>query len=477
MLFRDVLQFVVMLFLVRLLNQADYGRMAIAQSILMLLSVVSFSRFLSHAIQLRDPKTVDWQAHFTAGTVLNCGLFVVALGVAGALSLIEKFSAVALPLAILALSLLLDIPANIRHRMLQVEHDWRRLNALLGAGLLLSSMVAIAVAAAGGGVWALVLQPLLYNVPTLMEFARTQSWRPDWSWSWARYRSTIDFASTRIVIAALSTGRGFAEQSSVAAVYDLSMVGILSRANGLATLMAGRLGTLSVGAIYPVLTRAEPGSAQFNRNATLVLVGVCWSTVAAAAALGVMASDVVALLYGSGWSEVDKILPLAAFGIAANGILATITSLILANNSVKTCFYVDLLTTLLGVAIVFLLIPQGVQTYLLGVAALGTVMVLIGFAVLRHCGIVDLAGIVRAIVPALVAAAIAIGAVILARRAIGPDHWIVVRLVYETTIYSGTFVLVLRCAYSGPLAELVAVLPFSGQLERALFLKAPPTSQ
>jgi hypothetical protein len=96
---------------------------------------------------------------------------------------------------------------------------------------------------------------------------------------------------------------------------------------------------------------------------------------------------------------------------------------------------------------------------------------------LSHFGVVDLAGIARAIVPALVAAIVAIGAVMLARGTIGSSHWIILRLFYETSIYCGIYLLVLRCAYRGSLAALVEVLPFRSLLETMLLLKATSTSR
>jgi hypothetical protein len=69
--FRDVVQLVSMLILIRLLAQVDYGRVALARTIVDLLAVVSFGTFATHTLQAREPAEIDWQAHFTAGVVIN----------------------------------------------------------------------------------------------------------------------------------------------------------------------------------------------------------------------------------------------------------------------------------------------------------------------------------------------------------------------------------------------------------------------
>src|SRR6476469_3152322 len=69
--FRDVVQLVSMLILIRLIAPADYGRVALARTIVDLLAVVSFGTFATHTLQAREPAEIDWQAHFTAGAVIN----------------------------------------------------------------------------------------------------------------------------------------------------------------------------------------------------------------------------------------------------------------------------------------------------------------------------------------------------------------------------------------------------------------------
>src|SRR5439155_13839160 len=138
------LQFATMLALVRLVTAEDYGRAALAQSALVLISVVSFKTFVPHALQLRDPAAVDWQSHFTAAITLNLFAFALTLAVAGVLSLSERYAKAALPLAIMSIVLLIEIPANLRHYMVQVAFGWGRFRILTSIGAFLASIVAVA---------------------------------------------------------------------------------------------------------------------------------------------------------------------------------------------------------------------------------------------------------------------------------------------------------------------------------------------
>src|SRR6266446_1812953 len=200
---RDVVQLVSMLILVRLLAPADYGRMALARTIVELLAVGSFGTLVTHALQSRNPAEIDWQAHFTAAVVINSVLALLTLGLAWLLSFTSRYSGVALPLAALSLLFIVDIPGKLRHQMVQVAHDWRRFRILLISGSLLGAGAGVLIAMLGGGVWALVVQPILFGLPASLDLVLFSKWRPDWSWSWLRYRETARFAAARIGAGAL----------------------------------------------------------------------------------------------------------------------------------------------------------------------------------------------------------------------------------------------------------------------------------
>jgi O-antigen/teichoic acid export membrane protein len=258
------------------------------------------------------------------------------------------------------------------------------------------------------------------------------------------------------------------EQATMATAYDFVALGVFSRSVGLATMAAGRIGVLVTSAIYPVITRAEEGSAQLRRYAGLVLRGVCWITICAVVFIAVASRDLVALLYGPTWTEVAPLLPLAAASTGANVILAAITSLLLATNEVRACLWVDLATTISGLAIALWLIPIGAATYLGGLTALTAALVLLGLAVLLGRNGIDASGVAKAFVPALAAGVMAVMAVLVLRWAIGTSPYVVVRLMVDGLVVALAYCLTVRIAFAAALAELVEVAPGGAHLARVL---------
>lgn len=469
-LLRDVAQFGVMLILVRLLSPADYGTAALAQAVIGMVSVISFATFSGHALQLRNPDDIDWQAHFTWAAVLNTVLAGLVLLLGFGLSFSQHYREAALPLAALSVVFLIEIPGTLRHRMLEAHHDWKRFRLQLIIGTFLGLGSGLLVALMGGGVWALIVQVPMLGVPAAVDLLFIQRFRPDWTWSWTRWSGTFKFGLDRIGSGLVGRGRVLNEQVLLSGLYDLATLGIFSRANGLATLIAGRIGSVAMMSLYPVITRTDSGSARFQRLADLVLRGVVWITLPAVAFLCMAAPDTVALLYGAQWTSVAPLLPLAAFAVGLGGIVTVLSSLLVANDDSRAALSLDVGAAVSGIAVAVTLIPFGVWTYLAGLSvhALGVAMAAVVLLVRR--GAMSSAGVAAAFVPALIVAAMGALAVAAWRAATGGSDWLLPRLLADGVVFATVQVLVLRLVFACPLAELLDVAPGGSRLTRLVGL-------
>lgn len=467
---RDVAQFLVMIAMVRLLRPEDYGVVSLSQAIIGVLSMFSFATFSSHALQLRDPENVDWQLHFTAAAIINVALFIVTSLIAIALYWWEPHKGLAMPLFVMGAVFLIEIPATFWFRILSARHNWERSYLLSSIGSLIGLIAGIIIAVCGGGYWALAVQPLLFGVPAALDLLLVQRFKADWRWSWSGYRDTLRFGFDRIGSGFVGRGRVLNEQVLLSSLYDLATLGIFTRATGLAMLVAGRIGSVVMLSLHPVLTRAERGSARFRRLADFVLRGVVWTTVPASACLGLAASDMVAILYGGRWSGVAGLMPFAAVAIGLGGIIASLSSLLVANENARAALWLDATAAASAIALAFLLIPRGASTYLAGLGIHGLMVAGAAIVLLVHYGALSTRGAVVALAPALVACTAGTAAVFAVREAVGTSEHLVVRLTVDASTLALSYMAALRLAFAQPLVELLEVAPGGPTLARALGL-------
>jgi len=465
---RDVAQFGVMLILVRLLTPTDYGTVALAQAIVGIVSVASFATFSGHALQLRKLEDIDWQAHFTSAAVLNTVLAGLLLVLAFGISFSQQYREAALPLAALSVVFLVEIPGTLRHRMLEAHHDWKRFRLLLTAGTLLGLGTGLIVALMGGGVWALIVQVPMLGLPAAIDLFWFQGFRPDWTWSWARWRETFRFGLDRIGSGLVGRGRTLNEQVLLSGLYDFATLGIFSRATSIAMLFAGRIGSITIMSLYPIITRADSGSERFQRLADLVLRGVVWTTLPAAVFLGIAAHNTITVLYGAQWMSAASLLPLAAFAVGLGGVVTALSSLLVANNDSRAALSLDAVAAVSGIGVAVTLIPFGAWTYLAGLSVHALLIAIAAVVLLVRRGAISRAGVADSFVPAVIAAAAGALAVACWRAVSGGSYWPSLGLLADGTVFATFQVVMLRLAFTRPLAEMLNVAPGGTVIARVL---------
>lgn len=471
-LFRDLMQFVVMLVLVRLLAPEAYGQFNLVNSIIAFLGIFSFNNFIAHTLQVKHDEDAHYQDHFTAGAALQFGMCVITNLVAFALCWFPRYAPVAPLLHVMSLTFLLEWPCELRRKMIERQFDWKTLRILHGVGLLLNALLAIVMAALGAGVFALLVPGLVVTLPFIYDLLVRQRWRPDWSWSWQRYEPAWKFGLTRMGSGLTLGVRQLMESGILSAVLGFAALGVLNRSFGLAQMFCYKIATQLIYAIYPVLTRVEGGADNAQRVGSLVLQTVVWTVAPIAVCFGVLAGPVVQTVYGANWLEVVPLLPWAMAWGAVAALVHACYMLLLARQQPRKCLLADLVNVAGAGLSLWLVLPNGMVAYLMALVAVQCVIVLLLLFWLRGVQAVAWSGVAVAIFPALIGVLLAAtGATCLLRFGFGaaPDNfW---RALAWGTVFLISYVAILRLGFVKQLTALVHYFPARGMVSRILALK------
>lgn len=469
-LFRDILQFGVMIVLVRLLPPEAYGQSGMVTSVVGFIAIFSFNQFVAHTLQVRDENELNYQLHFTAGGLINLGMFVVTNLVAITLRYSETYAPVAPLVHTVSMTFLLEWPCEFRRKMIEREFDWKRLRLLHALGLMGSSALAITMACAGAGVYALVLPGLTVTLPFIFDLFVTRRWRPTWEWSPARYRTALRFGLTRAGSGLAVNGRQLAESAAVVKVLGFASLGLLNRALGLAQMFCSRFATQLMYAIYPLLTRLDAGHDNISRVSGLVLRIVAWTVVPMAILFSALAEPLVATVYGRQWVEVTPLLPWAMIFGATSALAYTMNFLLLSQQQPKRCFTIDLLNLLSTGASLVVLLPIGLQFHLLGMAILNALLATIMSFWLVRMDALKVAGIAQAILPALAASTGSLFMCEMCRQSFYTQPMGLVSCICYGLLFGLTYLAILRISSVRYLAELLHYMPARGYVQKFLLL-------
>jgi O-antigen/teichoic acid export membrane protein len=474
--FQTVVSFGAMLVLVRVIPPADYGRMGTVIGALTLLNAFNCGVFMTQSLQLPDGVEPDWSAHYAAGMRIQLVLSTVCHGVAGAFWLLPTYRPVAPMMHIAALGLLLDCPNQLGLVRLQRHMDFRRLRIITACATVANLGITIALALVGAGRFALVLNMnVLTGLPFAIDLLLVQRWRPARGWfappSWRDYKPTFRWGFQQAGMALLHAGRGAASSAVLPTTLGFVAMGLLARAQSFFQTTVGKLVSVLIETVYPLLPRYAARPESYPRYAQLFIQVILWVGVPGTIFLGLEGPLMSRIIYGAKWAAADPLLwPASLFGLGTVLAMAG-ASVLLAANRLRVCLLLDILGAVLTVPLVLLTLRyREIEVY---AWAFGIGTLLAGLiSLLTATTLLPRGWFGATVLPAAVAVACGAGAAVLVGRA-APGLPAALRLALSATVYGLGSLAALRLAFARPLRDVLGRLPGGPRLARWLLLAAP----
>lgn len=465
--------FVSMLVLVRLLSPAEFGRATAAVGVLALINCFNCSAFIAQAIQLREGETPNWAAHWQAGFYIQLGLFVVCNCVAGLAWIFQAYQPTAPLLHVASIGLLIDCPNQIAVAALRRDMDFRRLRLIQAVCTIVSVVSSITLALLGAGAYALVISAnVLHGLPQGIYWLGVRKWRPPpkwWRWpDWAAYRAPLHFGAQVSGSAMLTAARGMLEALVLPPALGYAAVGLLNRAQVLFSTTVGRVSTLILETVYPLLPRSAHNREQFARHATLFVETMLLISIPGAVFVGMEGPLLSRLLYGSKWIAADPLIwpgTLFAWGVATVLIFSVVLQ---AQNRLRLAFLSSVIATSLCVpALAIALIAQSPQSYIWALAG-GQLLAVLTVASFARSSLRP--DFLKTGLPAPLLSTFAAAGIVLLARNLTIGLPLIPRVMVEGLLFGVTFLILLRCAFAANLEQVVVRLPGSAIVSKALFL-------
>ena len=323
-LWAQALSWGVTIVLARLLTPGDYGLYAMALSVLLMLELLQEFGLGTAIVQRHDltREQINGIFWFVAGTS-----FVLATVTFVAAPLAASFYAeprLTWTLRILCVNFLLNSLGMVPYNLLTKEIDLRHRSLSEACGSAASAIVALVLASAGFGVWALVLgylgRAIVLN-GALTVFAR---WRPGLDASFRGMRSVLAFGMRVAGMHLIGNFSPTVTTFVLARLLGPASVGLYSMSQGLAD-APHRLSTSIINQIsLPVFARVQADRHQlatyfFQISRTLALVALPLH-----AGLIVTAPDLVPALLSSKWLEM--VVPFQIMCVESAVVVLTLTA-------------------------------------------------------------------------------------------------------------------------------------------------------
>ena len=174
----QVAQLVTFFFLARLLTPETFGLVSMSNIFIHFIQAVVASGFTTAIIQRKelDPEHLD--TAFWANLLFGFLLTGIGVSTAGLFADLLGQTDIAMIIRWLMLNVLITSLNGVQSALLMRQMNFKGLAARKLGGIIVGSLVGIALALSGWGVWSLVAQTLVSSVVGLMLLWHVSSWRP-----------------------------------------------------------------------------------------------------------------------------------------------------------------------------------------------------------------------------------------------------------------------------------------------------------
>lgn len=351
------LQFVVGIIMARLLSPSDYGITALPAVFLAVATIFIDSGFASAMIRKPELNNKDISTTFyyalSVGIICYVTLFFAAPWIADFYS-----TPVLKPLIrVTALTFLwnpLTTPQNI---LLKRKLDFKTLARISVTTKIIGSIVGIALAYIGYGLWSLVAMNIVSSLLNLIQLWIKVRWIPKYGWSKESFNYLWGYGNKMMGSALLDCLYTNIVPIFVGKYYSPADLGVYNRAQSYASLPSSNITGVIQQVTFPVLSKMQDDKAALERNYRKMMRATAFIVFPLMMLLSALARPLIIILVTEKWSDAIILLQLMCFSMMWYPIHAMNLNLLMVQGRSDLFFKLEVIKKSYGLIALALTLP------------------------------------------------------------------------------------------------------------------------
>ena len=230
------IQFLLMLFMARLLSPDDYGTVGLLAIFIQLSNTFAESGFSLALVRKQDRTQVDLSTAFYFNIVVGIICYFIVFCIAPWVADFYNKPILTSLLRVLALTIPVSSLSTVLVAMMNYNMQFKKQAMISITHTLVSGVLGLAMAFMGYGVWALVGQSLIATCLGTVLCWLLNRWHPFWIYSWKSFQEMFGFSSKLLFTRIIDTIYGNVYSIVIGKVYSPATLGHYTRAQNWATM-------------------------------------------------------------------------------------------------------------------------------------------------------------------------------------------------------------------------------------------------
>lgn len=354
------IQFLLMLFMARLLTPDDYGTIGLLYIFTQLASTFSECGFGLALIRKQDRTQTDLSTVFYFNIVVSCICYVLIFLISPFVAEFYDKPILCDVLRVLALSIPLSSLNTVIVSMMNYTMQFKKQAIISITHTIISGIVGVTMAFIGYGIWALVGQQLTVSLVSVLLYWSLNSWRPSFVYSWASFHEMFGYSSKLLLTRIIDTVYNNIYSIVIGKVFSPAILGHYSRAQNWAAMPSATLVQILNNVTFASLSKIQDEQERVQRVYCKMIRTMTFLIFPMMVGLAAISHPLIMFTIGSKWELCSKILTIICFMYMLTPLHSLTINLIQVKGRSDLSLKLSVVGKILAVIVLFISLPLGI---------------------------------------------------------------------------------------------------------------------
>ena len=353
-------EFMLMLFMARLLGPKEYGLIGLTSVFIAISSTFVNSGFSSALIRKKDCTNDDFSTVFIFNLFVSFLCYIIIFIIAPYVGDFYNEPVLCPVLRVLGLMLITQAFCAVQNTILTKNIDFKKKTKITVSKNIISGLIGLLFALLGFGVWALVIQSLTASVLfSIMLWSKTE-WYPNMHFSMKSFKELFGYGSKLLISSLINTTYGQIYPIVIGKFFSAATLGNFSRARHWGSLGSKNLTNIIQGVTFPVLAKVQDDDKRLENIYRRMIKTSCFIIFPIMIGMSAVAYPLTLVIIGEKWEFSAYLLQIVCFSMMWYPVHALNLNLLQVKGRSDLFLKLEIIKKIVGICILCISVPMGI---------------------------------------------------------------------------------------------------------------------
>ena len=353
-------QFLLMLFMARLLGPKEYGLIGLTAVFMAITSTFVDSGFTNALIRKKDCTNDDYSTVFIFNLFISIVCYSILFIIAPYVGDFYNEPILCPVLRVLGLMLIIQAFCAVQNTILTKNIDFKKKTKINVSKNIISGLIGLLFAFWGFGVWALVIQSLTASILFSIMLWSTTEWYPNMHFSKKSFKELFGYGSKLLISNLINTIYGQIYPIVIGKFFSTATLGNYSRARSWGSLGSQNLTNILGNVTFPVLAKVQDDDERLANIYRRMIKVSCFIIFPIMIGMSAVANPLTLVTIGEKWGFSASLLQIICFSMMWYPVHALNLNLLQVKGRSDLFLKLEIIKKIVGTCILCISVPLGI---------------------------------------------------------------------------------------------------------------------